>query len=80
MAIPFLNNLNLNFNELQNAKLQQLATDPSGAQLRQGLFWMNTASNPPVIKYYDGTNIITVGAVNFETETGNIKNKGSTFQ
>lgn len=76
MAIPFLNNLNLNFNELQNVKLQQLATDPSGAQLQQGLFWMNTASNPPVIKYYDGTNIITVGAVNFETETGNIKMDG----
>ena len=50
MAIPFLNNLNLNGNELQNAKLQQLATDPSGAQLKQGLFWMNTSSNPPVIK------------------------------
>lgn len=77
MAIPFLNNLDLNLNEIQNAKLQQLATDPSGSKLVQGLFWMNTASVPPVIKYYNGTEIITVGAVNFETNPSNIQMDGT---
>lgn len=76
MSIPFLNNIDLRLNEIQNAKLQQLATDPAGDSLVQGLFWMNTSTTPPVVKYYDGTNIITIGAVNFETSTDNIKMDG----
>lgn len=77
MAIPFLNNIDLNLNQILNAKLQQLATDPSGNQLVQGLFWMNTSAVPPVVKYYDGTEIVTVGAVNFETEANNIQMDGT---
>lgn len=77
MAIPFLNNLNLNFNELQNAKIQQLAVDPSGTGLVQGLMWMNTSTEPAQLKYYDGQNIIVVGQINYEDTAGNIQMDGT---
>ena len=77
MAIPFLNNLNLNFNELQNAKIQQLAVDPSGTGLVQGLMWMNTSTEPAQLKYYDGQNIIVVGQINYEDSAGNIQMDGT---
>lgn len=77
MAIKYLNNIDMNLNEILNYKIQQLATDPSGANLVQGLIWMNTSANPPVIKYYDGTSIITLGQVDFETSASNIKGNGT---
>ena len=77
MAIKYLNNIDMNLNEILNLKIQQLATDPSGANLVQGLIWMNTSTNPPVIKYYDGTSIITLGQIDFETSASNIKANGT---
>jgi hypothetical protein len=51
MAIPFLQALNLGQNEIQNVRIQNLATDPSTPVI--GQIWFNTASN--VLKVYDGT-------------------------
>lgn len=42
MAVPFLNNLDLSLNELQNAKIQLLATDPASPP--DGRVWVNTTS------------------------------------
>lgn len=50
MAIKFLNNVSLEGNEIQNVKLQNLATDPVSGSEGQVIF--NTASGLP--KYYDG--------------------------
>lgn len=47
----FLNNVNLNLNELQNAKFQILATDP--VSLTEALFWYNSTAK--AVKFYDGT-------------------------
>ena len=52
MAIQFLNNLDLNLNEIQNAKLQILATDPSTG-LVEGRIIYNSAEN--ALKFYDGS-------------------------
>ena len=43
-------NVDLNDHELQNFKIQHLATDPSGVE---GQIYYNTSSN--IIKYYDGS-------------------------
>ena len=43
-------NVDLNDHELQNFKIQHLATDPSGVE---GQIYYNTTSN--IIKYYDGS-------------------------
>lgn len=53
--MKFLSNINLNQNELQNVRIQNLASDP--ATPKAGQFWFNTASG--VFKYYDGTNTDT---------------------
>jgi hypothetical protein len=49
--------VNLNDHELQNFKIQHLATDPSGVE---GQIYYNTASN--VIKYYDGSAWISLSS------------------
>ena len=55
MAIPFLKDVDLNQNELQNAVLQNLATAPENPVA--GQMYFNTADN---ISYtFDGTNWIT---------------------
>ena len=51
MSIPFLQSINLSQNELQNARIQNLASDPSSPVV--GQIWFNTTSG--VLKYYDGT-------------------------
>ena len=58
MAIKYLNNVSLENNEIQNVKIQNLASDPivSG----QGQLIFNTAST--ALKYYDGTSWISVGS------------------
>lgn len=50
---PFLVDINLNLNELKNAKIQSVGTDPT--TLVEGLFWYN--NNDKSLKYYDGVDI-----------------------
>ena len=51
MAINFLDNLDLNDNQLLNARLQNLASDPGTANAGDIIY--NTSSN--LFKYYNGT-------------------------
>lgn len=51
MSLPFLNNLDLNLNEIQNAIAQNLATKPDGIA---GRFYYDTTENK--LGYYNGTN------------------------
>jgi len=48
-----------NQNELQNWSFQQLSSDPGSPFL--GQFWLNTTDG--TIKYYDGSNIITLADI-----------------
>ena len=50
MAIRYLDNINLEENQLLNASLQQVSSDPTGFE---GQIIYNTTSN--VFKYYNGT-------------------------
>lgn len=54
-GIDYFDNINLNTNELQNASLEKLASDPTGGDLYQGRIWFNTTSD--TIKVYDGTDV-----------------------
>ena len=58
MAIKYLNNISLENNEIQNVKIQNLATDPVVAG--QGQIIFNTSSTS--LKYYDGANWIGIGS------------------
>jgi hypothetical protein len=51
MAIPFLAPVDHNQNEIRNAVIHLLATDPVSPVA--GQFWYNTTSN--LVKFYDGT-------------------------
>jgi hypothetical protein len=61
MAIPFLANIQLNGNQLLGLRLEVLAADPSGGDLYEGRLWFNSTTD--YVKYYNGTDIITVGVV-----------------
>ena len=82
MAVVFLNNLDLNGNQLLNARLQNLASDPGTAEAGDIIF--NTSSK--VFKFYDGTNWVDPSAGTFndwryEADSGlaQIVNTGNTI-
>ena len=63
MAVKFLDNLDLNDNQLLNARLENLASDPGSANAGDVIF--NTTSN--VMKYYNGSDWISLTAdTNFD--------------
>ena len=53
----FLYNVDLNLNQLLNAVIQQLASDPGSPT--EGQIWYNTTSN--LYKGYDGSTVVTLG-------------------
>lgn len=55
MAIPFLNNLNLRDNQLQNAKVHVTSSAPTAAK---GQIYLNSADN--ILKYHNGTTWVDV--------------------
>ena len=57
MAIKYLNNVDLSKNQLQNAVIQVLASDPSGAV--EGQIYYNSTDG--VLKYYDGVDWLSAG-------------------
>ena len=64
MAVKFLDNLDLNDNQLLNARLENLASDPGSANAGDVIF--NTTSN--VMKYYNGSGWISLTAdTNFDS-------------
>jgi hypothetical protein len=67
MAKQFLTNLNLNKNELQNARIQNLATAPSSPVI--GQIYYNTVDS--ALKYYDGTSWVALAAGGNVTEAIN---------
>lgn len=56
--MKLLNNLDLNKNEVQNAKLQNLGADPTPAAGDKGLAWFNSATN--LAKVWNGTAVETL--------------------
>ncbi|MCH9716065.1 MAG: hypothetical protein K0U52_03145, partial [Gammaproteobacteria bacterium] len=76
MAIPFLNNINLSDNQLQNAKLHITSTAPTAAAAQ--IYFDSTAdlvANPPTYdltaKYYSNTTDLWVSLKEYSFPTGN---------
>ena len=65
MAVVFLNNLDLNGNQLLNARLQNLASDPGSADAGDIIY--NTTSN--VFKFYNGSAWVDPSAGNYTSWT-----------
>jgi hypothetical protein len=57
MAINFLNNINLNKNQLEQARIENLGTDPASGV--SGQIYYNSADN--VLKIYNSTQWVEVG-------------------
>ena len=70
MAIPFLHNINLDDNQLQNAKLHVTSSAPTAAK---GQIYLDSTSNVDKLKYYDGTGWVVADATvssSFNTSDG----------
>jgi len=53
-----LTHYNFEGNEIQNVSLQKLVTDPEGANLKNGMFWVNITSK--LLKYNDNGTVRTL--------------------
>ena len=70
MAIPFLNNINLDDNQLLNAKLHVTSSAPTAAK---GQIYLDSTSNVDKLKYYDGSGWVVADATvsaSFDTSDG----------
>lgn len=57
--MKFLYHADLQFNEIQNARVQNLGSDPTpGAGANKGLIWFNTGANE--VRFWDGTAVGTL--------------------
>jgi len=54
-GIPFHDHIDLQTNELQNASFEKLSADPTGGDLYEGRFWLNTTDN--LIKVYRNSEV-----------------------
>ena len=63
MAIEFYSSIDLNKNELQNAVVQNVGSDPSSPS--NGQIYFNSGDN--TLRVYDGSNFVTLS-----TTTGDI--------
>ncbi|MGD9697603.1 hypothetical protein [Acinetobacter sp.] len=61
--MKYLGNINLNNNELQNARIQNLGTAPSSPG--EGRIYYDSSSGIKKLKYWDGTSWITIGEMSF---------------
>jgi len=59
MAIPFLNNINLDDNQLLNAKIHVTSSAPTAAK---GQIYLDSTANVNKLKYYDGTGWVIADA------------------
>ena len=70
MAIPFLNNINLDDNQLLNAKIHVTSSAPTAAK---GQIYLDSTANVNKLKYYDGTGWVIADATvssTFDTSDG----------
>ncbi len=70
MAIPFLHNINLSDNQLQNAKVHITSTAPTAAK---GQIYLDSTASDNKLKYYDGTGWVVADATvsaSFDTSDG----------
>ena len=58
-SIPFLTNIDLNYNQAKKIVFEVLATDPTGTALKEGRYWYNSTSK--LFKFYDGSHVVTLG-------------------
>lgn len=59
MAIPFLNNINLDDNQLLNAKVHVTSSAPTAAK---GQIYLDSTTSVNKLKYYDGSTWVTADA------------------
>jgi hypothetical protein len=66
MAIQFLNNLNINDNQLLNAKVQVASTAPTAAK---GQIYLDSTTGVNTLKYHDGSEWIGLKQLNLNNST-----------